>query len=95
LEYTYGAPLWDEAKEKGLIDGSEHTVTAGSEHNLSPLASTELDNSSYKAFRGFYSRPIYWLRFLQKAMRFDKRTLYLLFRLLQSIISLYFHKNRI
>lgn len=95
LEYTYGAPLWDEAKEKGLIDGSEHTVTAGSEHNLSPLASTELDNLSYKAFRNFYSRPIYWLRFLQKAMRFDKRTLYLLFRLLQSIISLYFHKNRI
>jgi anaerobic magnesium-protoporphyrin IX monomethyl ester cyclase len=94
LEYTYGAPLWDEAKERGLINGRTHTVPAGREHNLSPLTSTELDNLSYKAFRSFYSRPIYWLRLFQKILRFDKRTLYLLLRLIQRVINIYFDRGK-
>ncbi len=95
LEYTYGAPLWDEAKEKGLIDSSEHTIPAGSEHRLSPLSSSALHSLSYRAFRGFYSRPIFWLRFLQKAMRFDKKTLYFIFRIFQKTFSIYFHLGKL
>ncbi len=89
LEYTYGAPLWDDAKEKGLIDGSEHTVPAGSEHNLSPLSSSQLHSLCYRAFRGFYKRPIFWLRFLQKAMKFDRSRLPTMLRILQNAFSFY------
>ncbi len=89
LEYTYGAPLWEEAKDKGIIDGLEHTVPAGCEHNLSPLSSSQLDALCYRAFKGFYVRPSYWLKFLQKILRFDRRTIYFMFRVLERIFSYY------
>jgi len=89
LEYTYGAPLWKEAKEKGMIDGSEHTVPAGCEHNLSPLSSSQLDSLCYRAFKGFYVRPRYWLRFFQKILKFDRRTIYFMFRVLEKVLSYY------
>lgn len=89
LEYTYGAPLWQEAKNKGLIDGLEHTVPAGCEHSLSPLSSSQLDALCYRAFKGFYVRPSYWLKFFQKMLRFDRRTIYFMFRVLEKIFSYY------
>lgn len=85
LQYQYGAPLWYEAKEKGLIDASEHVVKAGNEYNLSPLSSSQLNSLSYRALTVFYVRPIYWLKFFQKVMKFDKRTLYFIFRILQKV----------
>ena len=91
LEYTYGAPLWEEAKGKGLIDDFEHTVPAGCEHNLSPLSSSQLDSICYRAFKGFYARPSYWLKFFQKVLRFDRRTIYFMFRVLEKVLSYYFN----
>jgi radical SAM superfamily enzyme YgiQ (UPF0313 family) len=85
LLYSYGAPLWYEAKEKGLINASEYAVPAGNEYNLSPLSSSQLSSLSYRALLTFYVRPIYWIRFFQKAMKFDKRTLYFIFRILQKV----------
>jgi radical SAM superfamily enzyme YgiQ (UPF0313 family) len=93
LEYTYGAPLWEEIKEKGMIDESEHTVPAGSERGLSPLSSSQLHTICYKAFRGYYARLSYWFRFLEKAVKFDRRTIYLLLRVLEKALPLYLHSG--
>ncbi len=93
LEYTYGAPLWEEAKEKGMIDESEHTVPAGSERGLSPLSSSQLHAICYRAFRGYYARLSYWLRFFEKAVKFDRRTVYLLFRVIEKALPLYLHSG--
>ncbi len=93
LEYTYGAPLWNDAKKKGLIDGSEHTIPAGSEHGLSPLSSSQLHLICYRAFHRFYARPIYWLRFIKKLFRYDMTTLNLLFRVLQKTLSFWLYSD--
>jgi len=69
LWYIYGASLWDQAHDAGLIQRHELCVLATRERGLGRFTEQEILDYSFEANRRFYKRPAYWIRQFLKAIR--------------------------
>lgn len=68
LDYLIGSKLWQEAREKGLIQESEIWVMATKERKLNNFDEDELTQIAQKATNEFYYRPTFWVWHLKKIL---------------------------
>lgn len=68
LTYVRGAPLWEEARELGLLRVDEYAVLASRERGLSAFGNEEIKQKASNAIRSFYLRPLFLLGHLRRAV---------------------------